>query len=407
MGTFSWKVKMIRQTSLIFLFCFCLLGPTLPGIVFPISLDVNEDTIDEDANGIEVDLLGGFGYSNSMWDIRYPVAGIKNINRQNKNVKKGGIDEEEISNDENHIEFISSHVDVDESAERRDESALNEAEISMMESNRENGELNSEESLEIESHVAIGEAVTLDIKDDSEKSTFELEDNSDDLPMIAIDEVVDTDESESEPSIDADEVQYDLNPLKHQSEENEIEIESISNEYAEGDFELMGSNEQFESQEEERTNSLELVADDDDNQVSKKIQEIEDQDQRNDKGYIDAEVETAEGNMQVNDIVLKANSYEDAKSTEEMANFGDVENMELGTEINEQWPTPKVFNNMAQAVNTEGTESSKEMADSDGYVETMEQGSNIVDQSNKSTSNVRKLSVELPLVIFMLGIFFV
>merc|ERR1711915_774582 len=368
---------MIRQISLIFLFCFCLLGPTLPGIVFPISLDVNEDTIDEDANGIEVDLLGGFGYSNSMWDIRYPVAGIKNINRQNKNVKKGGIDEEEISNDENHIEFISSHVDVDESAERRDESALNEAEISMMESNRENGELNSEESLEIESHVAIGEAVTLDIKDDSEKSTFELEDNSDDLPMIAIDE------------------------------ENEIEIESISNEYAEGDFELMGSNEQFESQEEERTNSLELVADDDDNQVSKKIQEIEDQDQRNDKGYIDAEVETAEGNMQVNDIVLKANSYEDAKSTEEMANFGDVENMELGTEINEQWPTPKVFNNMAQAVNTEGTESSKEMADSDGYVETMEQGSNIVDQSNKSTSNVRKLSVELPLVIFMLGIFFV
>merc|ERR1711915_875236 len=184
----------------------------------------------------------------------------------------------------------------------------------MMESNRENGELNSEESLEIESHVAIGEAVTLDIKDDSEKSTFELEDNSDDLPMIAIDEVVDTDETES-----------------------------ISNEYAEGDFELMGSNEQFESQEEERTNSLELVADDDDNQVSKKIQEIEDQDQRNDKGYIDAEVETAEGNMQVNDIVLKANSYEDAKSTEEMANFGDVENMELGTEINEQWPTPKVF----------------------------------------------------------------
>merc|ERR1711915_722009 len=254
---------MIRQISLIFLFCFCLLGPTLPGIVFPISLDVNEDTIDEDANGIEVDLLGGFGYSNSMWDIRYPVAGIENINRQNKNVKKGGIDEEEISNDENHIEFISSHVDVDESAERRDESALNEAEISMMESNRENGELNSEESLEIESHVAIGEAVTLDIKDDSEKSTFELEDN--------------TDESESEPSIDADEVQYDLNPLKHQSEENEIEIESISNEYAEGDFELMGSNEQFESQEEERTNSLELVADDDDNQVSKKIQEIEDQ----------------------------------------------------------------------------------------------------------------------------------
>merc|ERR1711915_900142 len=102
----------------------------------------------------------------------------------------------------------------------------------------------------------------------------------------------------------------------------------------------------------------------DDNQVSKKIQEIEDQDQRNDKGYIDAEVETAEGNMQVNDIVLKANSYEDAKSTEEMA-------------------------------------------DSDGYVENMEQGSNIVDQSNKSTSNVRKLSVELPLVIFMLGIFFV
>ena len=95
-------------------------------------------------------------------------------------------------------------------------------------------------------------------------------------------------------------------------------------------------------------------------------------------GYIDAEVETAEGNMQVNDIVLKANSYEDAKSTEEMASkvelwlfmvlnfnvsdFGDVENMELGTEINEQWPTPKVFNNMAQAVNTEGTESSKEMA---------------------------------------------
>merc|ERR1719499_823612 len=398
---------MIRQISLIFLFCFFLLGPTLPGIVFPISLDVNEDTIEEDADGIEVDLLGGFGYSNSMWDIQYPVARIENINKQNKKVKKAVVEKKEISNGENDIEFISSHVGVDKSAERQDESELNEAEISMMESNRIISEVNSEVPLEIEAHLVIGEAVTLDIKDDSEKSTFELEENSDDLPIIDIDKVVDTDESESEPSTDADEVQYDSNSLERQSEENAIEIESISNEYAEEDFELTDSNEQIESQEEERTNLVDFVVNDGDNQVSENDQEIEEQDQINDKRYIDAEVETAEGHMQVNDIVLKVNSNDDTESPEEMANFDDVENMELGSEMNEQLPTAKVFNNMALEVNTEGTESSKEIADCDGDVENMEQGSDIVDQSNKSTSNVWKLSVELPMVIFMLGILFV
>merc|ERR1719499_825628 len=398
---------MIRQFSLIFLFCFSLLGPTLPGIVFPISLDVNEDTIEEDADGIQVDLLGGFGYSNTMWDIQYPVARIENINRQNKKVKKVVVEKEEISNGENDIEFISSHVVDDEPAEGQDESELNEAEISMMEFSRIISEVNSEEPLEIETHLIIGEAVTLDIKDNSQKSTFELEENSDDLPIIAIDEVVVTDESESEPSTEADEVQDDQNASEHQSEENAIEIESISNEYDKGDFELTGSIEQFESQEEEQTNSLELGANDDDNQVSENDQEIEDQDQIHDKGYIDAEVETAEGHMQVNDIVLKVNSNEDTDSPEEMANFDDVENMELGPEMNEQLPTAKVFNNMALAVKTEGTVSSKEIADSDGDVENIKQGSDIVDQSNKSTSNVWKLSVELSMVIFMLGILFV
>ena len=36
--------------------------------------------------------------------------------------------------------------------------------------------------------------------------------------------------------------------------------------------------------------------------------------------------------------------------------------MELGSEMNEQLPTEKVFNNMVLAVKTEGTESSKEIA---------------------------------------------